>query len=126
MSLHETIFANGTLKALSLVLAVVLWLMVTLESADETVVPVTVTLVNMPPGLTLAAPAEAVSLRIAGPRTLLIRQKWRGVALELDCTGAGVGTVRFPAVERRARLIPGVRPAEGASRDLELRLIRQQ
>lgn len=126
MSLRETVFANAKLKALSLLLAVVLWLLATLESADETVVPVMVTLVNLPPGLILAAPAEEISLRIAGPRTLLIRQKWRGAALVLDCAGAGVGPVRFPAVERRVRLVPGVRLSEGGARDLELHLIRQQ
>lgn len=126
MRLPESLCANGRLKSLSLLLAVVLWLFVTLESPDEIEMPVVLTVVNIPPGLTLrAVPSTAVSLRVAGPRTLLLRQKWQGARLELDLGGAVAGWTRFSELESRVRLIPGVHPIGVVPRNLELHLTQQ-
>lgn len=126
MSLQESLLANGKLKLLSLLLAAGLWLFVTLESNDETEMLLPLTLVNMPPGLTLQdVPPPSLALRIAGPRTLLLRQKWRGARLELDLGGATSGRNKFSELERRVRLLPGVRAIGAAPRDLELNLTKQ-
>lgn len=126
MKLPKVFSANLQLKLLSLLFAAVLWLFVTLETGDETEVPLAVKYVNFPPGLTVqgAQPAQ-LSLRIAGPRTLLLRQRWHGADVELDLAGAGAGRVTFSGLDRHVSLIPGVRPLRVSPGSLEIVLARE-
>jgi hypothetical protein len=127
MKLQELFFANAQLKLLSLLLAAVLWLFVTLETGDEAEVPLMVKFVNIPPGLTLQrAPTLPLSLRVAGSRTLLIRQKWLGVRVELDLSKGQAGQVTFSGLDRHVTLIPGVRPLSVSPASLDIFLARQK
>jgi hypothetical protein len=122
MKLPEILFANLPLKVLSLFFATVLWLFVSLETTDETDLPLAIKYVNVPPGLTLQGGAtKPPVLRIAGPRTLLIRQQWQGVrVVELDLSGARAGRLTFTGLERHVGLIPGVRPVRVSPVNLEI------
>jgi hypothetical protein len=102
--------ANLKLKLLSLIFAVVLWLLVTLEASDMIEIPLAVKVMNLPQGLALQqASLPLISLRIAGPRTLLIRQKWHGATVELDFSGAKAGGLKFSGLDRHVRLDAGIR-----------------
>lgn len=126
MKLADVFFANWQLKLLSLLFAAVLWLFVVLESDDETQLPLTIKLVNVPPGLKLqGVPAARYSLHIAGPRTLLMRQGWRGASVSLDLSGAQAGRVMLSGMDRQVLLISGVRPLRVTPANLEIYLVRE-
>jgi len=109
MKLPEVLTANLQCKLLSLLFAAVLWLFVRLETGAEVEMPLAVDFVNSPPGVTLqAAPSAPLSLRVSGPRTLLLRQMWLGARLRLDLAGARPGTFTFSALDRHVQLVPGV------------------
>jgi hypothetical protein len=117
------IAANWQLKLLSLLFAAVLWLFVTLETGDEIEVPLRVKFVNTPAGLILLdGTSKPPSLRIAGPRTLLLRQRWQGVTVELDLAGVRTGKAKFSGLDRHVLLIPGVRPLRVSPAELEISL----
>jgi len=126
MKLQEVLFATLQLKLLSLLFAAVLWLFVTLETGDEVDMPLAVRFVNSPPGLALqGGPSAPLSLRIAGPRTLLIRQRWHGATVELDLAGVRPGRVTFSGLDRHVLLLPGVRPLRVSPANLEVSLARE-
>jgi hypothetical protein len=126
MKLQEFFTVNVPLKLLSLLFAAVLWLFVTLEAGDETEIPLAVKFVNSPPGLTLqGGQSTLLSLRIAGPRTLLLRQRWHGATVELELAGARAGRVTFSGLDRHVALLPGVRPLRVAPVSLEIFLTKE-
>ena len=126
MKLPEVVFARLQLKLLSLLFAAALWLLVTLESTDEAEVPLVVQFVNTPPGLALQGGASTpLSLRITGPRTLLLRQRWLRAKVELDLAGARPGRVTFADLDRHVLLITGVRPLRVSPAKLEISLAGQ-
>lgn len=126
MKLQELFFTNAQLKLLSLLLAAVLWLFVTLETGDEAEVPLMVKFVNVPPGLALQGAPMPLSLRVAGPRTLLMRQTWLGARVELDLSKGEAGKVIFSGLDRHVALVPGVRPLRVSPATLEILLTRQK
>ncbi len=79
-------------KALSVLLAVLIWLSVILERPGEMVLTVPVGLDRMPPGLQLdgVAPAEA-EVVVSGPRILLFLLPFHQTRCRIDLTGANAG-----------------------------------
>ncbi|WP_246014586.1 YbbR-like domain-containing protein [Geomonas oryzae] len=79
-------------KALSVLLAVLIWLSVILERPGEMVLVVPVGLDRMPPGLQLdgGAPAEA-EVVVSGPRILLFLLPFHQTRCRIDLTGATAG-----------------------------------
>lgn len=110
MSIKSLLSANLQMKLLSLLLAVTLWIFVVFETDDKLEIPLSVSYVNIPAGLVVMGDSgSGISLRIEGPRILLLRQKLKGVAVSLDLSGAGEGRVVYSGVERLVRLIQGVK-----------------
>lgn len=110
MSFKSLLSANLQMKFFSLLLAVTLWLFVVFETDDQLEIPLSVSYVNIPAGLVVKGDSgSGFSLRIEGPRVLLLRQKLKGVAVSLDLSGAGEGRVVYSGIERLARLIQGVK-----------------
>lgn len=117
---------NTLLKLLSLFSAIVLWLFVTLETGDETVLPLRISYLNVPPGYVLRQDSAAQPLvRISGPRILLVRQKWRGAMVTLDVAGASPGKLTFSGLEKHVMLVPGVQAVNVAPVTHESVLVRQ-
>jgi hypothetical protein len=109
MSLTTVFTTNLKMKLLSLLLAALLWLFVTLEAVAELDIPLAVNAVNIPPGLELKVVAgSAPSLRIAGSRILLLRQKWQGAAVQLDLSAAKEGALVLSEVKDLVKLVQGV------------------
>ena len=110
MNLPPVVCGNLRLKLLSLLCAAVLWIFVTLQGGDELEIPLQVRFVNIPPGIALRSTAlPRLSVRISGPRILLLHQKMRGAAARLDLTGTTAGRVEFAGLERFVRLDDGLR-----------------
>jgi hypothetical protein len=85
---------------LSLLLAGLLWLGVTLERPGELKLQLPVTLEHLPPGLLVSSPPPAVlQATIAGPRILLFRQWLRGGGCALDLSEARAGSASYSALD---------------------------
>jgi len=118
---------NLGLKALSLLLALLLWLFVTGGGEGEKRVSVRLELKNLAPGLAVASkPVEQVDLRLAGPRIDLAKIAAEGMAIPLDLQGAGEGAVVFPSPEKVLRLPAGVRVTRVSPATIELRLVKAE
>jgi hypothetical protein len=97
MTLLDTMKSNFTLKALSLCLALLLWLFMSAGRESETSLTVPVQLHNTPPGLAVAAPPPAtVNFRLRGPKIQLWKYKATRPVIKLDLKGAQEGTTSFP------------------------------
>ena len=84
------------LKFLSLLVAVLLWLVVYLDGNSELDVTVPVQPVNIPAGLTIVkAPVRTLTLRITGPRAHLLFVDKPADSVKLDLSGAVEGETVF-------------------------------
>lgn len=109
MSLKSIFTVKLQMKLLSLLLAALLWLFITLEAVSEIDIPLVVRAVNVPPGLVLTSIQDSEPvIRIAGSRILLLRQKWHGVAVQLNLSSAKEGDLLLPEGRDLVKLIPGV------------------
>jgi hypothetical protein len=110
MNLPPVVCEKLRLKLLSLLCSAALWVFVTLQGGDELEMPLQVQFVNIPTGAVLrTAAVPRLSVRISGPRILLLHQKFRGVTASLDLAGTTVGRVEFAGLERFVRLDDGLR-----------------
>ena len=97
------------LKLLSLLLATVLWLFVSLGKNDEMDLAVPVTFANLPSGFTIKGEANRMlSLRGAGAKILLLRQSMQEQSLIIDLSGVQPGRTTLTGFEQRVRLLPGI------------------
>jgi len=127
MNLKDMLSFNLQMKLLSLLLATLLWLFVTLEADDEIELPLSVSYASIPAGLTVTAdPESGFRVRIEGPRILLLRQKLLGVSARLDLSEAREGVPFYSGIERSVRLIKGVKPLRLSPSGVELTLKPQQ
>jgi len=100
-------------RLLSLLLAGLLWLGVTLEHSGEVKLQVPVVLEHMPAGLLLAStPPGVLEVTVSGPRILLLGLRLRGAGCLLDLSGAQAGAASFSA------------PDGNFSLDRELKVVR--
>lgn len=127
MSVREKLSENLGFKALSLLLAIALWLFVTAGTEGEVALTVPVQFRNIPPQLSPGSKVPpAVELKIAGPRILLWQLARERLAVTLDLQGVGEGSVAFTSLERTVRLRSGLRIIRIQPSAIELRLVRQE
>jgi hypothetical protein len=123
MKLHPVISEKPQLKLLSLLCAAALWAFVSLQGADELEIPLQVRFVNIPAGTALRSnAAPRLSLRVSGPRILLLRQKFLGATARLDLYGTIAGRIEFAGLERFVRLTDGLRPVRVTPESLAVEL----
>jgi hypothetical protein len=110
MNIREMLSPALQLKLLSLLLAALLWLFVTLERSDEADIPLAVTFANIPAGLKakMGAP-QRPSIHAVGPRILLLRQSLKGVSAKLDLSAAKKGQTTLGGFESTLLPVNGVR-----------------
>jgi YbbR domain-containing protein len=126
MSLVERVGHNLGLKALSLLLAVVLWLFIAADRETERSVSVPVMVGNVPPSLSLAVkPPSTIDVRIKGPRMLVMKSVAEGPQLLLDLKGSREGTISFPSPGALINLPEGVRVTRVVPASMEVRLVRR-
>src|SRR5512133_1797838 len=110
MKIRERVSHNLQLKLLSLLLAALFWLFVTLEATDESDIPLAVTWWNIPAGLSVKVVApQKLSIHAVGPRILLVRQRLKGVSARLDLSAAKAGKNVFAGFENSALPVSGVK-----------------
>jgi hypothetical protein len=125
MSFRALYTENLKLKALSLLFAAVLSLFVALKAKDEVEIPIRVNFISLPDGLTLKEPVQRqLTLRMTGPRLLLMKQQSRGVSISLDLSGLAGGRVSFSSLERYLTLYDGITPLRVSPATVELDLVR--
>ena len=78
-------------KALSVLLAVLVWLSVMLERPGEMKLTVPVSLQGMPAGMALQAPPPELQVVVSGPRVRLLFLPFGQVSCDIDLAGAGPG-----------------------------------
>jgi YbbR domain-containing protein len=97
------------LKLLSLVFAVVLWVIVAVEDVGEAVYTVPLVLTQLPPGLKVAAPVtETVDVRLHGLRHVLSRIEVRHLGVRVSLRGARPGDLVLMIRPEDVPVPPGV------------------
>jgi hypothetical protein len=112
-------------RVLSLVLAGLLWLGVTLERPAELNLQVPVALERMPAGLQIGStPPGALAATVSGPRILLVRQWLRGVYCRLDLSGTQAGVVSHSALDCDFGLDPELKVVSVHPQTIRLTLVK--
>ena len=107
MTARETPWNNRLLMALSLLVAVLLWLFAAGEREGETVLSVPLEITNLPPSLSLVnKPPSRIEVTVAGPRILLLKLRMQQLKIRLDLRGNLEGTTVFNGLEKSIRLEP--------------------
>ena len=88
-------------RLLSLVLAGLLWLGVTLERPGELKLQVSIVPEHLPAGLLLASAPRELEATVSGPRILLFRQWLRGGGCGIDLSEAQAGPASYRALDCR-------------------------
>jgi YbbR domain-containing protein len=123
MKLKERMTENLGLKALSLFLALLLWLSVTARMDGEVRIAVPVQLRNLSPQLLIVnRMPHVIDLRISGPKFLLMQLDKERLAVPLDLEGVGDGVVTFANLERTIPLSHGLRITRIYPSTIELKL----
>ncbi|HJV66459.1 MAG TPA: CdaR family protein [Geomonas sp.] len=98
--------AASMVRALSLLLAMLLWASVVVERPGQASVQVPVRAAHLPTGLKLASPLpEKVTVTVRGPRILLWLLPYRDLSCRLDLSGASAGPASYP-LQEDAVLLP--------------------
>ena len=127
MKLRELVTHNLGLKALSLIMAVVIWFFVDVGKETEISMAVPVLFKNIPSGLVIAgAPPPPINVRLKGPKVALLKFRAERPALLLDLKGAMEGITGFPALESMITLPEGVRVTRVIPAAMEVRLEKME
>ncbi len=120
---------NWTLKLLSLVFALVLWMFIMGERRQEVGYRVPLELQNIPVGLMVANEVPSlVDVRVSGPRTLLMKISPNDISIMVDLADLQPGLTTFKRLEERLNLPGGLRVTRLSPSfiDLKLERIRQK
>ncbi len=127
MSWTDTFMENLGLKSLSLFLAVLLWLSVTMKQEGEATLTVPVVLQNIPSHLAVDGKTPAtIEVEISGPRIDLIVPGKERLTAALDLKGAGEGPVAFTNMERTVHLRSGLRVVRVQPSTIEIKLVNKE
>jgi YbbR domain-containing protein len=126
MNWREAWTNNLGLKALSLFLALLLWLFVAAGREAELDVVAPVVFENLPPPLAIVnQPPSRLDVRVAGAKIELLRLKTKRLTVVLDLKGAGEGITSFPGPEKAIRFPEGVRVTRVTPAVIEVRLAKK-
>lgn len=116
---------NWTLKLISLVFAILLWMFIMGERRLEVGFRVPLELQNIPQGLMVANEVPSlVDVRISGPRTLLMKVSPNDISIVVDLTDLRPGLTTFKRLEERLNLPNGLRVTRLSPSFIDLKLER--
>ncbi len=118
---------NWTLKLLSLIFALLLWMFIMGERRFEVGFLVPLEMQNIPEGLMIAneVPSQ-VDVRVSGPRTLLMKVTPNDISIVVDLVDLKPGLTTFKRLEERLNLPNGLRVTRLSPSFIDLRLARIQ
>ncbi len=116
---------NWTLKLISLVFALLLWMFIMGERRLEVGFRVPLELQNIPQGLMIANEVPSlVDVRISGPRTLLMKVSPSDISIVVDLSDLKPGLTTFKRLEERLNLPSGLRVTRLSPSFIDLKLER--
>jgi len=118
---------NWTLKLISLVFALVLWMFIMGERRLEVGYTVPLELQNIPKNLMVANEVPSlVDVRISGPRTLLMKVSPNDISIAVDLSNLQPGLTTFKRLEERLNLPSGLRVTRLSPSFIDIKLERIQ
>lgn len=116
---------NWTLKLISLVFALILWMFIMGERRQEVGYRVPLELRNIPAELMIANEVPSlVDVRVSGPRTLLMKVSEGDISIAVDLTDLQPGLTTFKRLEERLNLPSGLRVTRLSPSFIDLKLER--
>ncbi|SHI91377.1 YbbR-like protein [Malonomonas rubra DSM 5091] len=123
--MFKLITENWTLKLLSLVFAMILWMFIMGERRQEVGYRVPLELQNIPAGMMIANEVPTlVDVRVSGPRTLLMKISDNDISIAVDLADLQPGLTTFKRLEERLNLPNGLRVTRLSPSFIDLRLAR--
>jgi len=118
---------NWTLKLISLIFALLLWMFIMGERRLEVGYLVPLELQNIPEELMVANEvASLVDVRVSGPRTLLMKVSPNDISIVVDLTDLKPGLTTFKRLEERLNLPSGLRVTRLSPSFIDLKLERRK
>ncbi len=118
---------NWTLKLISLIFALLLWMFIMGERRLEVGYLVPLELQNIPEELMVANEvARLVDVRVSGPRTLLMKVSPNDISIVVDLTDLKPGLTTFKRLEERLNLPSGLRVTRLSPSFIDLKLERRK
>ena len=116
---------NWTLKLISIVFAILLWMFIMGERRLEIGFRVPLELQNIPSELIIANEVPSlVDVRISGPRTLLMKVSPNDISIIVDLSDLKPGLTTFKRLEERLNLPSGLRVTRLSPSFIDLKLER--
>lgn len=116
---------NWTLKLLSLIFALLLWMFIMGERRQEIGYRVPLELQNIPAGMMIANEVPSlVDVRVSGPRTLLMNISPNDISIVVDLADLKPGLTTFKRLEERLNLPSGLRVTRLSPSFIDLKLER--
>ncbi len=116
---------NWTLKLISIVFAILLWIFIMGERRLEVGFRVPLELQNIPKQLIIANEVPSlVDVRISGPRTLLMKVSPNDISIVVDLSDLRPGLTTFKRLEERLNLPSGLRVTRLSPSFIDLKLER--
>ncbi len=123
--MFKLITENWTLKLISIVFAVMLWMFIMGERRLEVGYRVPLELQNVPSGLMVANEVPSlVDVRISGPRTLQMKVSPNNISIVVDLSNLKPGITTFKQLEERLNLPAGLRVTRLSPSYIDLKLER--
>lgn len=127
MMLWQALVNNLSLKLLSLLLAVALWVLATGAKDSERDLSIPLSIRNLPAGLSVDSPLPGtVDVTVAGPKIRLLGLQSEGMSLSLDLSNLHEGTVSFSGMEKRLRIPPGITIMRLYPSVIDVKLVRSK
>lgn len=119
----KALFENCSVKILSLLIAVILWLFITGEQVAEIGFAIPLELKNIPKGLMVVnAVPSVVDVRFSGPRTILSGIRPGDFNLVVDLREARPGVTSFGRMENRIQIPSALKISRVSPSILDVRL----
>lgn len=116
---------NWTLKLISLVFALILWIFIMGERRQEVGYRVPLELQNIPAELIIANEVPSmIDVRVSGPRTILMKVSPNDISIAVDLADLHPGLTTFKRLEERLNLPSGLRVTRLSPSFIDLKLER--
>ncbi len=123
--MFKVLTENWTLKLISLVFALILWMFIMGERRLEVGYTVPLELQNVPAGLMVANEVPSlIDVRVSGPRTLQMKVSPNDIGITVDLSDLQPGLTTFKRLEERLNLPSGLRVTRLSPSFIDLKLER--